>query len=168
VSGRDQENIRDVEQLSGMFRDDDPSVVRALVAAGWFPHRRIDITSSVDFLEGAGFQLNGTALRVWEEFGELVIKSSADRVPASSLRVDPVDACIDALDEAVLLSRRLGQNYSPLGMWSVQFRSYIAADGKVIAVGTHTIWELGSSFTEAVTYVVTGGEDRVHRADWLP
>lgn len=120
-------------------------------------------------LEAAGFQLNDLALRVWAEFGGLTIRSSEVRVPPSSLHIDPVDACIDAFDEAELLSRRFDRNYSPLGMWSVQFRSYIGGDGRVIAVGPQVLWELGLSFSEALDFVVNGeaGVDRAESAEWL-
>lgn len=52
------------------------------------------------------------------------------RVPGSSPRLDPVDACIDPAEEAAALSRRYAENYSPLGMWSVQLGSYVAAGGR--------------------------------------
>lgn len=117
----------------------------------------------------AGFELNDVATAVWAEFGELTIRSSPARVPSSSLHLDPVDACIDASAEAQTLRRRYGENYSPLGMWSIQYRSYVAASGRVIAVGPGFMWELGTSFAEALIYVVDGdgGADRTERATWL-
>ncbi|OKJ56162.1 hypothetical protein AMK28_15110 [Streptomyces sp. CB02115] len=117
----------------------------------------------------AGFEFNDVATAVWAEFGELTIKSSPARVPSSSLLLDPVDACIDASEEARKLRRRYGENYSPLGMWSIQYRSYVAASGRVIAVGAGFMWQLGTSFAEALTYVVEGdgGADRTERAAWL-
>jgi hypothetical protein len=96
------------------------------------------------------------ATEVWAEFGELTMGSSSARVPGSSLHIDPVDACIDAAEEASALRRRYGENYSPLGTWSVQFRSYIAVSGRVVAVGSNWLWPLGSTFTEALAYVETG------------
>ncbi|MFC9672687.1 SUKH-3 domain-containing protein [Streptomyces sp. NPDC056949] len=109
------------------------------------------------------------AVEVWAEFGELTIKSCPARVPASSLRIDPVDACVDTAAEAFKLRHRYAENYSPLGMWSVQFRSYIAASGRVVAVGPNFLWPLGSTFAEALAYVVDGdaGVNRAEQADWL-
>jgi hypothetical protein len=54
-------------------------------------------------------------------------------------------------------------------MWSVQYRSYVAASGRVIAVGPNVLWHLGSTFAEALACVVDGdaGADRAERADWL-
>lgn len=54
-------------------------------------------------------------------------------------------------------------------MWSIQYRSYVAASGRVIAVGAGFMWQLGTSFAEALTYVVEGdgGADRTERAAWL-
>ncbi len=45
------------------------------------------------------------AVGVWAEFGELTIRSCPARVPASSLRIDPVDACVDTAAEASKLGR---------------------------------------------------------------
>ncbi|OOQ48125.1 hypothetical protein AFM16_36710 [Streptomyces antibioticus] len=146
-----------------------PSVWEALRIAGWSAGRRIDTEIWTRQLVTAGFTLNDVATAVWAEFGNLKIKSSPARVPSSSLHLDPVDACIDASEEAQRLGRRYGENFSPLGMWSIQYKSYVAASGRVIAVGPGVLWQLGTSFAEALTYVVDGdaGADRTERAPWL-
>lgn len=146
-----------------------PSVLDALGAAGWTAGREIAITDWTWQLTGAGFELNDVAVAVWAEFGELMIRSSPSRVPGSRLYMDPVDACIDAATEAATLERQYGENYSPLGMWSSQFPAYIAASGRVIAVGPNCLWPLGSTFMEALAYVVDGdgGGSRTQEADWL-
>jgi hypothetical protein len=144
-----------------------PSVSEALGGAGWTAGPKIATASWTQQLTGAGFELNDVALGVWAEFGELTIKSSSVRVSCSSLHIDPVDACIDTAEEAATLRRRCAENYSPLGMWSVQLRSYIAA--RVVAVGPNWLWPLGSTFVEALAYVVDGdgGVNRAEQADWL-
>jgi hypothetical protein len=141
----------------------------ALGVAGWTAGRKIAIEGWTRQLAAAGFELSDVTLGVWTEFGELTIKSSPTRVPGSSLHIDPVDACVDAAEEASMLRRRYAENYSPLGMWSVQFRSYIATNGRVIAVGPNWLWPLGSNFVEALAYVVDGdgGVNRAEQADWL-
>ncbi|WP_329553727.1 SUKH-3 domain-containing protein [Streptomyces sp. NBC_00696] len=146
-----------------------PSVLEALGLAGWTAGRKIATAGWGQQLTDAGFELNDVALGVWVEFGELTIKSSSVRVPGSSLHIDPVGACIDSAGEASSLRRRYAENYSPLGMWSVQFRSYIAASGHVVAVGPNWLWPLGSTFVEALAYVVDGdgGVNRAEQADWL-
>lgn len=146
-----------------------PSVLEALGLAGWTAGRKIATAGWGQQLADAGFELNDVALGVWAEFGELTIKSSSVRVPGSSLHIDPVDACIDSAEEASSLRRRYAENYSPLGKWSVQFRSYIAASGRVVAVGPNWLWPLGSTFVEALAYVVDGdgGVNRAEQADWL-
>ncbi len=117
----------------------------------------------------AGFELNDLAVAVWAEFGELLIRSSSSRVPGSSLHLDPVDACIDDAEGASKLRLHYGENYSPLGMWSSQFRAYISASGLVVAVGPNCLWPLSSTFMEALAYVVDGdgGVSRAEQADWL-
>jgi hypothetical protein len=158
-----------MEGGSGLLRGCGPSVLDALSVAGWTAGRQISAAGWIRQLAAAGFELNSAAPGVWAEFGRLRITSSPTRIPGSSLHVDPVDACIDSVAEAAGLRRRYAENYSPLGMWSVQFRSYIAASGRVIAVGPNVLWHLGATFAEALAYVVDGdvGADRAERADWL-
>lgn len=144
-------------------------MLAALGAAGWTAGRKIATEDWTQQLTAAGFELNNAAVRVWTEFGELTIRSCPTRVPASLLRISPVDACIDSAAEASKLRHRYAENYSPLGMWSVQFRSYMADSGRVVAVGPNVLWHLGSTFAEALAYVVDGdaGVDRAEQADWL-
>jgi hypothetical protein len=144
-------------------------VLDALGVAGCTAGRKIGTAHWTQQLTAAGFELNDMAVGIWAQFGELTIESSPTRVPASSLRIDPVDACIDAAAEASTLRHRYAENYSPLGMWSVQFRSYIATSGRVVAVGPNWLWPVGSSFAEALVYVVDGdaGINRAEHADWL-
>jgi hypothetical protein len=144
-------------------------VLDALRGAGWAPGRRVDTGDWGRQLTAVGFELDDTVVGVWAEFGGLTIGSCPVRVPASSLCVDPVDACVDTVEEAVSLRRRFGEGFSPLGMWSVQFRSYVAAGGRVVAVGPNVLWHLGATFAEALTYVVEGdgGAPRAEQADWL-
>ncbi|MFE2064029.1 SUKH-3 domain-containing protein [Streptomyces sp. NPDC059467] len=141
----------------------------ALRIAGWTAGRAVATGDWTRQLTAAGFKLNDAAVGIWAEFGDLTIKSCPARAPASSLHIDPVDACIDTAAEAASLRHRYAENYSPLGTWSVQFRSYIAASGHVVAVGPNVLWSLGSTFTEALIYVVygDGGVDRAEQADWL-
>lgn len=144
-------------------------MLNELGVAEWTAGRKIPTGDWIQQLTAAGFELNETAVGVWAEFGELTINSCPARVPGSSLHIDPVDACVDAAAEASRLRHRYAENYSPLGMWSIQYRSYIATSGRVVAVGPGVLWLLGSTFAEALTYVVDGdaGADRTERAPWL-
>ncbi|MET9116080.1 SUKH-3 domain-containing protein [Streptomyces longwoodensis] len=143
-------------------------MLEALGAAGWTAGRKIATGGWTEQMAAAGFELNEAAVGVWTEFGGLMIRSCPARVPASSLHIDPVDACVDTAAEASGLRRRYAENYSPLGMWSVQFGSYIAASGSVVAVGPKVLWPLGSTFLEALTYVLDGDTSvNPEQADWL-
>lgn len=146
-----------MERGSNSVWDAEPAVRDSLEAAGWHSGRRIDISGWVDLLEGQGFQLNAKALRIWENFGGLEILSSPVRDPQSSLHIDPVDACIDAGAESQRLAAIHGAGFSPLGMWSIQYRTWIADSGRVLAVGPGITWELGESFPDALRFVVIGG-----------
>lgn len=119
-------------------------------------------------LEAAGFYIGDEALDIWRELGGLRIRSAAHRDPPASLYIDPVDACIDALDESLLLGERYGTRFSPLGMWASQFRSYLGANGLVIAVALKSLWELGETFQGALEFTVNGADDdREIEAEWL-
>ncbi|MFJ3502060.1 MULTISPECIES: SUKH-3 domain-containing protein [unclassified Streptomyces] len=134
----------------------EPAVRDSLEAAGWHPDRRVDISRWVNMLEERGFRLNPLALQIWENLGGLTIRSSPVRDPGSSLYVDPVDACVDAPEESEELADVYGASFSPLGMWSIQYRSWISESGRVLAIGPGIVWELGKTFPEALHFVVIG------------
>ncbi|MGW5771348.1 SUKH-3 domain-containing protein [Streptomyces longwoodensis] len=158
-----------MEPSSSPLWGHDPLVREALHRAGWSDGRSVDTAGWVRELRGVGYQPHSLAVRIWAALGGLTVRSAPMRVPPSSLHVDPVDACIDSLEESQRLSRRLGEDLSPLGMWSVQFRTYVGASGRVVAVTGGTLWELGTDFPEVLAYVVRGdgGGSRAERADWL-
>jgi hypothetical protein len=137
-----------------------PELSDALLRAGWFEGREFDTSVWEAMLLRSGFVLNDLAKRVWTELGGLTIEGSSDHPDSSSLLIDPVDACIDAPEEARSLSEFLGENCSPLGMWSVQFRTYCSESGLVFSVWPRTMWVLGKSVEEALAYVVLGGDRR--------
>lgn len=148
-----------MEPISQLLMDADPDIRAALERAGWSQSRSIDISPWVEILETAGFEINASASLIWQELGGLDIKSSSRREPRSSLRIDPVDACIDAAGEAARLGRKYGEVHSPLGLWSLQYRTYVGSGGRVIAVGPGGEWKLGDNIMEALTFVIIGGSD---------
>ncbi|MGW2044471.1 SUKH-3 domain-containing protein [Streptomyces sp. NPDC001858] len=147
----------------------DPLVCEALRRAGWSEGRRVDTSGWVEELTGVGYEPHPLALRIWAEFGGLTIRSAPSREPGSRLHIDPVDAGIDSFDESLVISDRYREDFSPLGMWSSQFSSYVSASGRVVAVTVGTIWELGMSFASVLEYVVKGdgAGSRAQPADWL-
>lgn len=149
-----------------IFNPINPEVAVALSDAGWHEGRDVDVTGWVLSLKGAGFHLNGHAVRAWRSFGGLTIWSGADREPSSSLRIDPWDACGDRLDESDMLRGRHGVGYSPLGLWSGQFRAYVGDDGRVIATQIGQEYLLGSGVAEALEFVVCGDSDG-NRRPWV-
>jgi SUKH-3 immunity protein len=137
----------------------------ALRQAGWSPGRCIDVTTWVRQLGSVGYMVSPYARQVWAEFGNLNIKSVPSRVPGSSLRVDPVDAGIDTVDEAQRLGRRLQATFVPLGMWSSQFRAYVSDRGRVVAVGPRSAWFLGDTIEIALRFIVEGDGRGIRRPD---
>jgi hypothetical protein len=62
-----------LEHSSQAIWGSDPSVLDALLAAGWADGRRFDSSVWVEALEEVGFELNPLALQIWSEFGALTI-----------------------------------------------------------------------------------------------
>ncbi|MBO7935687.1 MULTISPECIES: SUKH-3 domain-containing protein [Streptomyces] len=149
--------------------NDSRAVREALRRAGWTEGRQVDVSHWVEELEAVGYRPHPLARRIWSEYGGLTVRSAPEREPGSSLYIDPVDACIDSFEESVTIGDRYGEDFSPLGMWSSQFRSYVSASGTVVAVTVRTVWDLGASFAEALAYTVEGDGrgSRARRADWL-
>ena len=143
---------------SGAIWREDPYVRRAVMEAGWHEGRQFDTTTWTAKLSRAGFEINDLAQRLWLDLGGLTINGLPDRTDSSSLLIDPVDACIDAIEETRSLSQFIGENCSPLGMWSVQFRTYCSESGYIFAVWPRTIWDLGRTIPTAFEYVVLGGD----------
>jgi SUKH-3 immunity protein len=137
----------------------------ALREAGWIPGRSADVTKWVQQLESVGYLVSPYARRVWAEFGNLNIRSLPSRVPKSSLRVDPVDAGIDTVDEAQRLGVRLQTTFAPLGTWSSQFRAYVGDRGRVVAVGPRSAWFLGDTIESALRFIVEGDGRGIARPD---
>jgi hypothetical protein len=137
----------------------------ALREAGWLPGRSVDVTKWVQQLESVGYPVSPYARQVWAEFGNLNIRSLSSRVPKSSLRVDPVDAGIDTVDEAQRLAVRLQATFAPLGMWSSQFRAYVGDQGRVVAVGPRSAWFLGDTIESALRFIVEGEGRGITRPD---
>ena len=136
-----------------------PEVAAALFDAGWHQGRNIDVSDWVRRLEDGGFHLNGHAVQAWRALGGLTIRSRADREPPSSFYVDPWDSCGDRVEEGDMLRSRHGVDYSPLGLWSAQFRAYVGDDGRVIATQLGQEYLLGSGVAEALEFVVLGDPD---------
>lgn len=149
-----------------MLSSMNPQVTAALLDAGWHEGRDVDVSDWVRRLEEGGFSLNDQAVSVWRSLGGLTIRSSDDREPASSLRIDPVDACGDRVEESEMLRDRHGIDYSPMGLWSEQFRAYIGDDGRVIATQLGQEYLLGNGVPEALEFVVSGHADG-NRRPWM-
>ena len=65
-----------------------------------------------------------------------------------------------------MLRSRHGVGYSPLGLWSVQFRAYVGDDGRVIATQLGQEHLLGGGVAEALEFVVRGHPDGNYRP-WI-
>lgn len=141
-----------------MVAEYSPEVRTALEAAGWYPGREYPAQSWADALTREGFHINDNALAIWSEFGGIRVRRESEERP-SSFYFDPFDAASGAADEARRLNEDYRENLSPIGLWSSQYRSYIAESGWVMAVGPGWDWELGKNLADMLDLVVIGGAE---------
>jgi hypothetical protein len=136
----------------------EPVLRDALTAAGWYEGRSVDIQNWLRLLEAEGFIMHDGARAALTEFGGLRIKPVVKNV-GGSLRFDPYDAASGLADVAATLASDYREIYSPIGMWSAQYVSYLGESGRVLAMGPGWDWELGNSFESALEFVARGRQD---------
>jgi hypothetical protein len=87
-----------------------------LVAAGWKPGRRVDVSAWRDQLEGRGLTMHDAAERFLQEFGGMDVRASGSGVTSAKepFQFDPTLA-LGEEDSFELWSRRSGHSLFPLG-----------------------------------------------------
>ncbi|MFF4772507.1 SUKH-3 domain-containing protein [Microtetraspora fusca] len=135
-----------------------PEVRHALVEAGWRPGRRVDPSLWISPLRQEGFQINERARAILCEYGGLKVERQGKGV-SDNFDFDPFDAASGLADEAEMLTMDYGEVYTPIGMWSGQYVSYVGECGRVVAVGPGWDWKLGDSLEEALELVVLGNRE---------
>ena len=132
-------------------------VVDALKNSGWQPGRRVDDSTIRGWLRSLeGFEVNGAAERVLQEFGGLKIDQRGPGVSVARgpINFDPMKASGE--DDRFADFASLTGKLFPLGeVWGGYALFAISPDERVFAV-MDDVWLVGESFAEALDHLVRG------------
>ncbi|RSS51710.1 hypothetical protein EF912_20305 [Streptomyces sp. WAC07061] len=135
-----------------------PDLLRALRDAGWHPQRRVNISPWLDSLRQEGYLPNPQAEEILAALGGLVIEPINQSGPNFSndepFNFDPISAGSGQRALASEIEGALGGQYFPIGEWLSFSSVFIEADGKVVAAGLGWIWDMGSTFEDALELAI--------------
>lgn len=147
----------DERGLSGPVRD-------SLLAAGWHPGRRVDISDTVERLTDAGYEVSGPFRSFITEFRGLEIQPALSAGP-NFTNDEPYwitpNRGVRYRDEASLLSDLFGEEHDPVGWWLSSSHVFMGASGRVRAHLDGLVWELGESPLAALEFAVRPGRPLV-------
>ncbi|MFB8420199.1 SUKH-3 domain-containing protein [Streptomyces albidoflavus] len=134
-----------------------PPVREALLAAGWRPGRRVDVSGTIARLTLSGYAIHENFVSFIEEFWGLeirpVLAAGPNFVNDEPYRISP-DRGVRYLDEALLLEDVFGENHNPVGWWLSSSHVFMGASGSVRAYLDGLVWELGETPIEAMEFAV--------------
>ncbi|MFG2146855.1 SUKH-3 domain-containing protein [Streptomyces sp. NPDC048696] len=133
-------------------------LLEALSASGWSAQRSVDTSQWVEPLESEGYRVHPLAEEVLATMGGLSIEP-INRVGPNftndePFNFDPLAAGSGQREMAMEVEGILGGSYFPLGEWLSYSSVFVESQGRVIATGMGWIWELGSTFEEALELTV--------------
>lgn len=135
-----------------------PDCLTALNAAGWYPERRVEVRPLIDSLTVEGYPRNPLAEEILGTLEGLTVEPinlTGPNFINEPFSFDPIAAGTGhRWDLAAEVEEVLGGKYFPLGEWLSNSSVFIEAGGRVVATGLGWIWEVGSSFEEALQMVV--------------
>ncbi|WP_120719582.1 SUKH-3 domain-containing protein [Streptomyces hundungensis] len=135
-----------------------PELLQALSDAGWDPQRRVDVSAWSDALRQEGYVPNQQVDEVLAALGGLTIEPVNQAGPNFSndepLNLDPISAGSGQRALALEIEQVLGGQYFPIGEWLSYSSVFMEADGRVVAAGLGWIWEMGSSFEDALELAI--------------
>ncbi|MEU8939245.1 SUKH-3 domain-containing protein [Streptomyces goshikiensis] len=135
-----------------------PDLLRALRDAGWHPQRRVSVSPWLDSLQQEGYLPNLQAEEILAALGGLAIEPINQSGPNFSndepFNFDPISAGSGQRGLASEIEGVLGGQYFPIGEWLSYSSVFIEADGKVVAAGLGWIWEMGSTFEDALELAI--------------
>jgi hypothetical protein len=127
-----------------------PSISTALLAAGWTPGRRIDISPLVAEMQSWGFKVIPEAGSILEEFGRLKIEplhSDQDAYYAEVIFFDPLQTA--ELDRLLDCERRLATQLSPIGALRSDATLMVASGGGIFVEWGGILKKAGNSLWDA-------------------
>ncbi|MGW6613596.1 SUKH-3 domain-containing protein [Streptomyces erythrochromogenes] len=133
-------------------------LLRALRDAGWHPQRRISVEPWLGALWQEGYVPNLRAEEILVALGGLVVEPVSQSGPNFSndepFNFDPISAGSGQRGLASEIEGVLGGRYFPIGEWLSYSSVFVGDDGRVVAAGLGWIWEMGSTFEEALELAV--------------
>jgi hypothetical protein len=134
-----------------------PDVRHALIVAGWWPGRRVDISEDVDRLRKAGYVLHDQFVEFMEEFHELEIQPVLLAGP-NFANDEPywIHPSLGTrwTGAAQLLDELFDDQHNPVGRWLSFSSVFMGVDGTVRAYLDGLVWELGRTPLEAIEFAV--------------
>ncbi|MFD0369040.1 SUKH-3 domain-containing protein [Streptomyces sp. NPDC127114] len=132
-------------------------VREALLAAGWQPGRRVDISDTVERLALAGYVIHENFTSFMREFRGLKIEPVLTAGP-NFMNDEPYwispGRGVRYLDEALLLKDVFGEDHNPVGWWLSSSHVFMGVSGRVRAYLDGLVWELGETPFEALEFAV--------------
>lgn len=142
----------------------EPSTVAALLAVGWHPGRRVDVSAAVQALEAQGYTKSPVIVDFLESFGGLKIGPAREDGPNFSngepFLVDPVGVGRHQ-DEAEAIGAAIGGSWFPVGWWLSYSHVFMDQEGALSACANELIWSLGSNPCEGLDLMVSANRPLV-------
>jgi hypothetical protein len=135
-----------------------PALTQALRDSGWHPDRRVDVAPWVESLRQEGYAPNPKAEEILAELGGLVIEpinqAGVNFSNDEPFSFDPISAGSGQRSLASEIEEALGGQYFPIGEWLSYSSVFVESGGRVVAAGLGGIWEMGSTFEDALELAV--------------
>ncbi|WP_416968492.1 SUKH-3 domain-containing protein [Streptomyces sp. 4F14] len=129
----------------------------SLLAAGWRPGRRVDITDTVDRLTHVGYPAGEPFRTFMAEFRGLEIQPALSAGP-NFMNDEPYwitpNRGVRYRDEARLLNDLFGEEHDPVGWWLSSSHVFMSTGGRVRAHLDGLIWDLGETPLAALEFAV--------------
>ncbi|MGX6744062.1 SUKH-3 domain-containing protein [Streptomyces peucetius] len=134
-----------------------PPVREALLVAGWWPGRRVDISETVERLTLSGYVIHEKFTSFMREFSGLKIQPILTAGP-NFMNDEPYwispNRGVRYLDEALLLKEVFGEDHNPVGWWLSSSHVFMGTSGIVRGYMDGLVWELGETPFEALEFAV--------------
>lgn len=137
-----------------------PEVQGALREAGWFPGRQVDV-EKWSALEDGGYVFHDMAREILAGIDDLTItpvrETGPNFVNDDPFVVDPAEGW-GSRGIAEDIEDQFGGQYFPLGAWLSYSTVFVESSGRVVVAGFGPIWELGTTFEDALDLLVRSSQ----------
>jgi hypothetical protein len=140
----------------------DSRAKEALLEAGWFENRQINIDDWLASLQKEGYIIFPLVKDVLKSFGGLEITPrpvSGAKFWSGKIILDPIWAASGERSRLEQREQELGCLLCPIGEWSGEYILLIADTNKVFAETTFQMLQLGNCFDEAIENIILCNKD---------